>query len=221
MFKRPLFAAILVTAIPMSAHAAEFNYNYIELGLDKAKYGQADASYGRGKSINGDGNLSGAFAIADHFYVSGSYRKADLHAEADFFGMNFRAEEDFKYWDLNFGYHLSVTENNDFIAEIGRESYSNDTRLFLNDASFGGGKYTIKNLQAAAGLRTAFGRRLETLAKLVYKDNGAEDYESRLAVELGAMYKFDPTWAMTLHTQANSSGISSYGVGVRASFGEK
>jgi len=164
MFKRPIFAAILATAIPMSAHAGQFNYNYIELGLDKAKYGQGDASYGRGESINGDGNLSGAFGFADHFYVSGAYRKADFHVEGDILGMNFRAEEDFTYWALNFGYHLSVSENNDFIAEIGRESYSNDTQLFLNDSSFGGGKYTNKNLQAAAGLRTSFGNRLETLA---------------------------------------------------------
>ncbi|HOZ03953.1 MAG TPA: hypothetical protein PLF92_07645 [Arenimonas sp.] len=221
MFKRPIFAAILATAIPMSAHAGQFNYNYIELGLDKAKYGQGDASYGRGESINGDGNLSGAFGFADHFYVSGAYRKADFHVEGDILGMNFRAEEDFTYWALNFGYHLSVSENNDFIAEIGRESYSNDTQLFLNDSSFGGGKYTNKNLQAAAGLRTSFGNRLETLAKLAYKDNGAEDYESRLAVELDGMYKFNPTWAVTLNTQVNSSGISSCGLGIRASFGNK
>lgn len=221
MFKRSFFAAILVASVPMSALAGEFNYNYIEVGMDQSRYGKSDASYGQGDSIRGDGNLSGAFAIADHFYVSGIYRKADFHTEGDFLGMTFRAEEDFKYWALNFGYHLSVTENNDFIAEIGRESYSNDTQLFLDDTLFGGGKYTIKNLQAAAGLRTSFGNQMETSAKLVYKDNGAEDYESRLALELGGMYKFNPTWAMTLNTQFNSSGISSSGLGVRASFGTK
>jgi len=215
MFKPFLFALAFAAVIPMSAHASDSAYSYVELGVDSTDYGQ-------GENVRSDGTLSGSFAITDKFYVAGTFHQADRHFGGTFFpGLEFRVDENYEYWVLNFGYHQNLGEKNDLIAEIGYESDSYGSSLFFNDALASEGGVVNKNLQAAVGLRTSFGNHWETLAKLHIRDNHADSVESRLVAELGGMYKFNPTWALTLNTQTNSSGISSYGLGVRANFGVK
>ena len=212
MFKRSLFAAALAAATSLSAKADEINYNHIELGLDRGDYGDGD--------LLQDGiNLSGSVAIADNFYISGIYRKADLRAENIFFGSEIRGETDFDYRNLNFGYHRSLNANNDLIAEIGYEYNKFDTRFFVDDVLDSQSESSYGNYRVAIGLRTNLTDKLETLAKLGLKESNGGYFDVRPTIELGVVYKINPNWAMNFDTKMDSFGISRYGLGVRAYFG--
>ena len=213
MFKRAFFAAALAAATPLSAHADEINYNYIELGLDRGDYGDGDL-------IQDGRNLSGSFAIADSFYIAGMYRNAELNSQSTFWGLDFRGETDFDYWSLDFGYHQSLNANNDFIAEIGYETSRLETKFYVDDVLDFHDKSTYANFNAAIGLRTSISNHWETVAKLGIKQTRNSDIDVRPTVQLGVLYKISPTWAVNFDAKMDSFGIARSGLGVRAYFGE-
>ena len=212
MFKRTIFALAFAAAASTSAYADEINYNYIELGLDRGDYGDG--------ALMQDGiNLSGSVAIADNFYISGIYRNANLQSEDTFMGFEFRGESEFDYWNLNFGYHQSLNANNDLIVEIGYEYNKFDTKFFIDDVLNSQLESSYNSLHAAVGLRTQINENWQTLAKLGIKGNDVGYIDVRPTLELGVIYKINPTWAVNFDTKMDSFGISRYGLGVRAYFG--
>lgn len=213
MFKYKLLAAAFAAAIPMSAHAGDFDYNHIELGLYRGDYGQGDL-------LQQGHNLQGSFEVTESFYLSGNYRKSNLHVENTFFGLEFRGETDFDYWNLNFGYHKSVNANNDFIAEIGYETNSFESRFFVNDVLNSQYEFGSGSFMGAVGVRSSINVRWETVVKLGIRES-ISYIDVRPSAEFGVIYKINPTWALDFNAKLDSYGITHYNFGTRAYFGAK
>lgn len=190
--KSSLIALALAAALPLSAQAADLNYNFVELDYARTNIDNTDA--------NPDGfGIKGSAKIAEPLYVFGSY----LRGSDSVSGVGI----DFDQFQIGLGYRNAVRDNTDFIGEL---SYIKDK---VDVSGFGSGD--AHGYRASAGFRSSLADNFEGYVKANWTDGG--DFDGKFSGTLGAQYKFNPTWGLT--GEAEFGGQADvYSIGVRASF---
>lgn len=191
--KRSLIALALAAMLPLSAQAGEIKYSFIEAGYASSDF--FDETF--------DGYaLKGSIEFGGNFYGSLSYRDVDNN---DF-------DVQFDETVLNLGYHHSLSDKADFIAEIGYVRVGTDLGSFGSDSSDG--------YRVAAGFRGLMAPKFEGEIKGYYTDiNDLGDAE--FGVTLGSVFHINQTWGITAsydYTKFLDENIGTWGLGVRASF---
>lgn len=205
---KTMLLAALLAAAPLAASAAPLSYTFVEGGWNKihADYadesGEADGAYLKGSFDIG----SGVNAIASIKRVSDSY---------DFAGS--RYDDRVTQSEIGLGYHQSMTDRVDFIAELAWVRFDltgkEDGATWLDAQGTGG--------RAAAGIRGQMAPNLEGEIKANYYD-GNDIAGGTWTGTVGAQYRFNPTWGVTAEIEhgdlIDEASTTRYMVGVRASF---
>lgn len=205
--KNLLFAALLAAA-PVAVSAAPLSYTFVEGGWNKihAEYadasGEADGAYLEGSYDIG----SGINAIASIKRVGDSTRDAGV-----------RYETAITQSEIGLGYHQSMSDRVDFIAELAWVRFDvtakEDGATWLDAQGTGG--------RVAAGVRGRFSENLEGLLKANYYD-GNDIAGGTWTGTVGAQYRFNPTWGVSAEIEhgdlIDEVSTTRYTVGVRASF---
>ena len=194
--KRALLGLALLAILPLSAQAAEGNsgvsYSYIE-----ASYQSSDWF-----SENFDGfGLAGSVGFAENWYVSGSYRDVDAN---DF-------DAGFDESKFNLGWHHALSDNADFIAEIGYVNFGAD---FDGDSLGNSDGYS-----ASVGFRGKLAPSFEAGIKASYID--VSNLDSDFAIGVNGIWHINETWGIVGsydHMSIVDEGMDTWGLGVRASF---
>jgi opacity protein-like surface antigen len=182
-------AAASLIALP-GVSQAEFNYTWVELSFVDVEFDTGPAS------IDGDGfSISGAYTVADQFFVGGSYQTADYD-----FGV------DGDVTRITGGYFHPLNEDLDFIATL---SYV--------DAEVGTGPFSAGDdgLALGGGVRVALSDRFEVdaLVEFVDMDLGGSD----TGVEVLGRYYFTEDIAVAAQVDLNKD-IETFRIGVRFDF---
>lgn len=211
--KKMLALALVLAAAPVAAFAGPMSYTYVEGGynrlhLDGGDYFDdtaADGAYLRGSY---DFGTSGVNVFGSVGKVSDSYDLDGVRIDADL-----RQEE------LGLGYHQSMSERVDFIAEAAWVRQVADV-----EASYAGNRASDSAIahggRASVGVRGQFNDMVEGLAKANYYGGG--DFEDdTFTGTVGVQVKFNPTWGITGEIEngkIDGTSTTRYMVGVRASF---
>jgi hypothetical protein len=201
--------ALALALAPFAASAAPLSYTYVEGGWNKLHVDDAllDNPEADGGFIRGSYDIgSGVNVFGGVSRVSKDFR---LAPGADL-------EIDLTQYELGLGYHQSMSDRVDFIAELAYTRLDAD----LEVTGFGSEGDDIKGGRGAIGVRGQFNDSLEALLKVNYYGGG--DFDETFTGVLGAQFKFNPTWGITAeieHGELLSTGEDTrYQVGVRASF---
>ncbi|HZH43509.1 MAG TPA: outer membrane beta-barrel protein [Lysobacter sp.] len=194
MKKKHLVLALALAAAPFAASAADLSYTYVEGG-----YTRLDTDEDAGDFEFDGGQIRGSVAIADAFYLHGSYGRVS----EDVLGTDVDVDDA----QIGVGYRLAMGERADFIAELAYVRQEVDIDGF--------GDETIDGGRASVGVRGAINDRLEGYAKVNYVDGG--DFDGDFSGTLGALVKFNPTWGLVAEVEGDNDARR-YLVGVRASF---
>lgn len=206
--KRSLFALALAAALPFSAQAADLSYSYVE-----ADYVNFD------NDADGWG-LRGSFNFgASNFYGLASYSNVNFDDDSSDF--------DLDSFEIGAGYHYSLSDKADLIAELAYQNLS-----FDNDSAddFDGGE--TDGFRLSAGFRGALAPKFEGMIKLNYIDSMDDDSNDTSSLDgddngdfsltLGGQIKFNPTWGLVGEVNfadgGDDSSDTSYLLGLRASF---
>lgn len=211
--KKMLALALVLAAAPVAAFAGPMSYTYVEGGYNRLHLDggdfyddtTADGAYVRGSY---DFGTSGVNVFASVGKVSDTYQSNGLRVDADV-----RQDE------LGLGYHQSMSERVDFIAEGAWVRQVADA-----EASFAGNRASdsmiVHGGRVAVGVRGQFNDIVEGLAKVNYYGGG--DFEDdAFTVTAGAQFKINPTWGITAEIEngkIEDVQTTRYMVGVRASF---
>ena len=197
--KRAILGLALAALLPVSAQAADesnnasgVSYNYIE-----AQYINADIF---GEDVDGFA-LAGSFGFGNNFYGSANYRQIDEDGAS------------LDLTDVNLGWHHALSDQADFLAEIGYARLGADVDGFGSDSADG--------YRAAVGFRGKLASNFEGQIKASWTkiDDLGSDGEFGAAVQ--ATYHFTPTWGVTgsyEHMSILDEDVNVWGLGIRASF---
>ncbi len=194
--KRALFALALAAALPMSAQASELSYSFVELDyVDSSAQIFSAAVY----ATDGYG-IRGSFGFADQFYVSGGYKNTEFKNFS-----NVNADK----WNVGFGYHHSLNDQADWIAELGYTNVSSNESIVDQDY------YNV-----SFGIRGSMTDNFEGTAKLNYNDgaNAAyPQYDGSISATVGLKWNITEMWGIVGEIEASEDNTD-YTLGVRASF---
>lgn len=206
--KKQLALALVLAVAPFAASADALSYTYVEGGYNKLHIDdeflddpEADGAYLRGSFDLGSGiNLIGGISRSSYDETIEGAR-LDVDATQAEFGV---------------GYHQSMSERVDFIAELAWVRTDADVEVDsdeIADEQATGGR-------GALGVRGQFNDVVEGLLKVNYYDGG--DFEDgEFTGVVGAQFKFNPTWGITAEVEHGDLGgidTTRYNIGVRASF---
>jgi hypothetical protein len=191
--KKILTLALMLAAAPLAASAGELSYTYVEGGFERNSLDidVIDADFD-GYAVRG----SVAFGEAP-FYAFGGYSATTN----DDFGLNV----DLNQSNLGLGFHHSVADKADFVAEL---SYVNV------EAKIGSNSADAHANRASDGFRGELAVHFEGNIKVNYTDG---DGGSEFAPSFGVQFKFNQTWGVVADAEVGSENTR-YLVGVRASF---
>ncbi len=201
--------ALALALAPFAASAAPLSYTYVEGGWNKLHVEddlldnpEADGGFIRGSYDLGSGvNVFGGVSRASEDFGLAPGVRADL---------------DLTQYELGLGYHQSMSDRVDFIAELAYARLDAD----LDVSGYGKIGDDIKGGRAALGVRGQFNDALEGLLKVNYYGGG--DFDETFTGVIGAQYKFNPTWGITAEIEhgelLSNNEDTRYMVGVRASF---
>ena len=186
-------AALLAAAIPCAASAAELSHDYVEAGVSRL-HEDVPAWYGPDADFDG-GYLRASAAFGDRgLYGFGSYRQG---------------RDDRLYGNVNdstaqlgVGYAHRVAPR---VELLGEGSYLRN--------EFAG--YDSETWRASAGVRGAFGTRVEGWAKAHYTDRPVDS--TRYSTEFGGDLKLNDRWGVTGALELGED-VRTYTLGMRASF---
>ena len=201
--KRTLFALVLAAALPMSAHASELSYSFVELDYLSSTDAITLGFNGPGLDTEGYG-IRGSFGFGENFYVSGKYSNSDLDVNSAI---------DADKWAVALGYHRPLYDQADWFAELGY------TELQSNNAPFDDNAYNV-----SIGIRGSISDRFEGIAKMSYNDganfSGAlyPQYNSSFSVTAGLQWRINEMWGIVGEVEAHEDSTTDYTLGVRASF---
>jgi hypothetical protein len=148
---------LLIVLLVFSATAAaqELSYNYVQ-----GAYGSVDLD-DSSFSSDGDGlGIGGSMIINENFHITGEYQTADMD-----FGV------DLNLLEVNLGYHTTVSENLDFVAQVGYLDLEVDAAgpISADDDAF----------LIGGGVRAAMNENSEIYGGLDYVDFDQGDGEMR------------------------------------------
>lgn len=220
-------AAALLSLASLNATAADFSYTHVEAGYNWTKLDRSEQSAAPAIGIDdvkADGYyLKGSIELGQSpFYLFGGYRQA----EDDKVGLSLSAHQclflrcppnldmEIKQYDVGLGYHHSLSERVDLIADLSYVHTKVDvdtpagfTRISASDD---GDDYRV-----GVGIRGNLASNLEGWVKATYTDG--DFYDSQFGGTLGLLVKFNPTWGLVGEAEIGDD-IQTYSVGVRASF---
>jgi len=183
MLKKVLGIALLVVTAP--AIAADTSYSYLG-----GAYQRISIDNDFGSDPDGDGiRLNFSFDIADNWYLTGEYGRADLD-----FGF------DFDTTTFGVGYHAPMTDGADIFAVLTYEGWDLG---FVDDDGFG----------AKVGVRGYVADRIEVSGHVKYIDIGNFD---DTAIGGEAFYEFTDRFAAGVTLE--SGDVTSYGIAGRFYF---
>lgn len=208
--KRTLIALALAAVLPFSAQAAEdLSYSYIEgdyVNLD----GDAD-----GFGVRGSVNFG-----ASNFYGLASYSNTNFDYDDAYDSYDY--DYDIDTFEIGVGFHHSVSDKADLIAELAYDNISFDTDS-VDDID---GDET-DGFRASVGFRGALAPKFEGLIKLNYinsLDDDNNDISSSdgdddgdFSATIGGQIKLNQTWGLTGEFTF-ADDYNTYLLGVRASF---
>jgi len=205
--KTTLVLAALLAAAPFAALAAPLSYTFVEGGYNKVHVdyagdgGEADGAYLKGSYDIG----SGINAIASAKRLSDSTRDAGV-----------RYESSITQSEIGLGYHQSMSDRVDFIAELAWNRL--DARIKEDGTTVADGQ--ASGGRGAVGVRGAFNDKFEASIKANYYDGN--DFDGTWTATVGAQYTITPTWGVTAEVEhgdlIDDASTTRYMVGVRASF---
>lgn len=202
--KKPFALALALAVAPFAASADPLSYTYVEGGYNKLHVDDEDLI-----DREADGAfVRGSFALNGSVYLLGGASRASQDFRVD---PTLRIDLDVTVLEAGIGYHQSMSERIDFIAELAyvRQDVDVDAGSFgREDDSFTGGRGSL-------GVRGLAGENVEGVLKVGYLDGG--DYDGTFVGTAGLQYRFNPTWGLSGEVEIIENS-SRYLVGVRASF---
>ncbi|TCZ82413.1 outer membrane beta-barrel protein [Lysobacter sp. N42] len=205
---KTLALALALAAAPFAAPAAELSYTFVEGGYNKLHADVAD------ESAEADGAyLKGSFDISGGLNAIASIKRAGDSYRVD----GFHYEDRVTQSEIGLGYHQSLSDRVDFVAELAWVRIDLDSKedgvTWLDEEGTGG--------RGAIGLRGQFNDRFEGEIKANYYDGNDFDGGTWTGT-VGAQYKFNPTWGVAAEIEhgelIDTLDTTRYTVGVRASF---
>lgn len=205
--KKQLALALALAVAPFAAAADALSYTFVEGGYNKLHVDadlesnpEADGLYLRGSLDLGSGiNLIGSVQQVSDSGTDGG----------------FRYEDEIRQTELGVGYHQSMSERVDFIAELAWVRFDAESTFdgeeWLDVQATGG--------RGALGVRGKFNDIVEGLLKANYYDGS--DLDGEFTAVVGAQFTINPTWGITAEIEnGDLIGLDTtrYQVGVRASF---
>lgn len=182
-------AAATLLALPGLA-AAQFNYTFVDISFVDVEFDVGPAS------IDGDGfAVSGAFTVADSFFVGGSYQDADFDFSIDG-----------EFTRIGGGYFHPLNEDLDFVATL---SYI-DAEVSVGP--FGAGD---DGLALGGGVRVAVSDDFEVDAMLEFVDMDLGGNDT--GVEIRGRYYFSDDIAVSGQIDLGKD-IETFRIGVRFEF---
>lgn len=201
--KKQFALALLLATTAFAASAGELNYTYVEGGYAKVHIDAADFN-----NPEGDGGfLRGSVAVGPQSYLFGSVGK--VSNDFDVFGT--KVDIDVNQSEIGMGYHQSMSERVDFIAELAYQRLE----IKASVQGFGSESDDAKGGRISVGLRGQMSDRVEGWLKAGYLDGG--DFEGAFAGTLGGQFKFNSTWGLVGEVEIIED-TTRYLAGVRASF---
>ena len=207
--KTTLVLAALLAAAPLAASAAPLSYTFVEGGYSKVHVDANDLD-----SAEADGAyLRGSYDLGGGIYALASVARV---SDSEDLGGGYRLDVDLTGQELGLGYHQSMSDRVDFIAELAWVREKIDAEIpgvdSVSDQATGG--------RGAVGLRGAFTENLEGLLKANYYDGN--DFDGTWTATVGAEYRFTPTWGVSAEVEhgdlIDDESTTRYTIGVRASF---
>lgn len=191
--KKSLTLALLLAAAPLAATAGELSYTYVEADFNRTNVDLDAVDFDfDGYAVRGSVEFGQSSVYAFGGYAAST--NDDLGIDIDL-----------NEGQLGLGYHHTVSDNADFLAEI---SYVNV------EAKVAGVSEDADAYRASIGFRGAIAENLEGLIKVNYTDGDGGD---EFAPSFGAQWKFNQTWGLVGEAELGSD-TNRYLVGVRASF---
>jgi hypothetical protein len=202
--KKHIALALALAAAPFAASADALSYTYVEGGYNKLHVDDEDLI-----DREADGAfVRGSFALGDSIYLLGGAARASQDVRID---PLLRIDVDVTVSEFGVGYHQSMSERVDFIAELAYVRQDIDVDAGTSgraEESFTGGRGSV-------GVRGLMGRNVEGVLKVGYLDGG--DFDGTFAGTAGLQYRFNPTWGVIGEVEIIEDATR-YLVGVRASF---
>ena len=160
---------VILFVFSASVHAEGLDYTYFE-----GSYGQItfdDALL----DVDGDGfGISGSYAATDSIHLYGEYQTSELD-----FGV------DLDFLEAGVGYHMSISETLDFVAELGY--------IQVEIGAPGVPSFDEDGLTLGVALRGMIGDSLELNGGLDYVEFSDADGETRINV--GFQYNFTESFS--------------------------
>ena len=219
--KHQIALALALAAAPFAAFA-QHSYNYVEGGytqinLDEvAKYGSPMSGWTRFNDLDADGFFIGGSAeLVGSLYAFGAYR--DGSGDLDYRwsppvnvvpGMTASLDADITQYNLGLGYHWSLNERTDLLAEL--SYYSTEVEVDNSYAGLDG-----DDVRASVGVRHWMADSVEVWGKASFTDGDA--YDQVVSGTLGLQWKLTEHWGLVGEIEGGG-GYSQFAVGARASF---
>lgn len=212
MFKKCALGVLIATA-SLSVQASELDYSYIQADFSGLNLSASDTAIvdGLGFDENFSGyDVAGSFGFAENFYGFAGY--ADTDTDTTVFGSTLNTT--FTEFYVGAGYHLTVSENTDWIIEA---SYVDDEFK----ATYEGESESVSDsgFRIASGIRGQFTEKTEVTAKFNYTD--VNDLGNGFGVDIEAVYHFTNHFGMTAGWEYGSrddTDLMYWNVGARFSF---
>ena len=191
--KKSLTLALLLAAAPLAASAGELSYTYVEADFNRTNVDLDTVDF------DFDGYaLRGSFEFGkSSLYAFGGYAASTN----DDLGIDIDLNES----QLGLGYHHTVSDNADFLAEISYVNAEVKVAGFSEDADA---------YRASIGFRGEIAENFEGQLKVNYTDG---DGSSEFAPSFGVQWKFNQTWGLVGDAELGSDTKRDL-VGIRASF---
>jgi hypothetical protein len=210
--KKQLVLALALAAAPFAAFADGHSYTYLEAG-----YAQLDQELPNDEALEVDDIEAGGFfvagsaALSPSLHVFGAYRDGEDDVAVSFPGLGEIAREnvDMSQAVLGLGYHHSLRDRTDLVAELSWLSTQIDVRSDDEGAEDG------DDMRAAVGVRHLIADNVEVWIKGNYTDGDL--YDGAFSASFGLQYKLTRTWGLVGEAEGGGD-TSMFGVGVRASF---
>lgn len=204
---------ILIATASLSAQASDLDYTYIQADFSGLNLSTDDNSASNG--FNFDDNLSGydvaaSFGFAEKFYVFAGY--ADVDGDSRVEGI--KVDTTFTEFSVGGGYHMSVSENTDWIIEA---SYVDDE--FKASAMGYSESVSDSGFRIASGIRGQFTEKSEATVKFNYTD--VNDFGDGFGVDIEGVYHVTEHFGITAGWEFGARSdidLMYWNIGARYSF---
>ena len=204
---------MLIAAASLSAQASDLDYSYIQAGFSGMNLSTDDGANVLGADF--DENLNGydvaaSFGFAENFYAFAGY--SDVDGDTTAFG--YKVDTTFTEFFVGAGYHLSVSDNTDWLVEASYIDDEFEASLFGNSDSISDSGFRI-----ASGVRGQFTEKSEVTVKFNYTD--VNDFGSGFGLDIEGVYHITKHFGVTAgweYGTRDDADLMYWNVGARYSF---